>query len=307
MKKFSTLFLAFAFVTAFVMFDSSAHGQITVASDGDVGIGTASPNSKLHVYNNSATSSRNIYSWNISTSNSSKYGIYSYVNPTGTGARYGIYTSTYGNTGSTSSTYGKYNYLSSYGNFGAANYNYLYTNGGSSTKYGLYTRIYCGSSDGTGARYALYASSGCSGGYAGYFQGDVYVAGTITSTSDASKKTNIEKLEGGLDIITQLKPKTYDYKTAENPQLPTEKQYGFIAQELAQVMPDLVKEVSTFNEFDEVDEEGNVREPEVSGSIQTVNYMALIPVLVEAVQEQQATIEAQQEQIRQLQEQVNQR
>ncbi len=289
----------FALMTLALIFGANEiQAQLHVDAQGEVGIGTTSPTSRLDIRNSG--SYRTAYLYNTYSGTSSKWGLYNYVSSAGTGYRYGLYNIIYSNA-STPVHYGlmntNYMYNTSTG-YGQRNYAYSYA--GNGTKYGLYNYLGCGSGDGTGTRYALYSgvSSSCDGGtrYAGYFSGNVYVSGTITSTSDASKKTNIQELNGALGIVSQLKPKTYDYKMDADIALPTEKQYGFLAQDLEQVLPELVKDVETLSDIGEV-KEGEEAHPEVTGTIKTVNYMALIPILTEAIQEQQAAIEQQQAEI----------
>jgi hypothetical protein len=73
-------------------------------------------------------------------------------------------------------------------------------------------------------------------------------AGTLTSTnpSDSRLKDNITDLQYGLNEILQLRPVSYNWK---NDNINQGKQFGFIAQEVQEVMPELVKEFET--------EEGN--------------------------------------------------
>ncbi|MFN8396036.1 MAG: tail fiber domain-containing protein [Bacteroidia bacterium] len=147
-------------------------------------------------------------------------------------------------------------------------------------------------------------SSACGTGYAGYFNGDVYVVGTITSTSDAAKKTNISSLNGALSLISQLKPKTYNFKVDQDLNLPQEKQYGFLAQDVEQVLPDIVKTVETLGERPQ----SGTDEPAQAvptGEIKTVNYQALIPILVQGMQEQQEIIDAQNKRIAELEAKIN--
>ena len=68
--------------------------------------------------------------------------------------------------------------------------------------------------------------------------------GTLTSTnpSDERLKDNITDLQYGLNEILQLRPVSYDWKDDKINQC---KQYGFIAQEVQEVMPELVKEFET--------------------------------------------------------------
>ena len=71
--------------------------------------------------------------------------------------------------------------------------------------------------------------------------GTVYSnGGTLTNTnpSDLNLKTNIAPINYGLDEILKLNPVTFDWK---NDTINQGKQYGFIAQEVQKIMPDLVK------------------------------------------------------------------
>ncbi len=290
---FSTLVLFF-----FLLNFDQVQAQLHVDSDGEVGIGTTAPSARLDVYSSNATTRYGIENRNYYTGTSYKYGIYNYANSSGTSGRYGLYNLTYGPSGNTSAHRGIYNYGTTYTSTTAyGTYNYLYSYGGNGVRYALYNYLGCSSGDGTGTRYGLYSgiSTACDGGtaWAGYFSGNVYVSGTVTQTSDARMKQNVTSLNGALGIVAQLKPKTYDYVVDEDLSLPTEKQYGFLAQDLEQVLPELVKDVETLGAptLKEGGEEGEMNDPEVTGTIKSVNYTALIPILVQAIQEQQAEIE----------------
>jgi len=70
--------------------------------------------------------------------------------------------------------------------------------------------------------------------------GTVYSnAGTLTNTnpSDRRLKTNIIPLTYGLSDILKLNPVSYNWKDGTNG-----KQFGFIAQEVQEIMPDAVKD-----------------------------------------------------------------
>jgi hypothetical protein len=72
--------------------------------------------------------------------------------------------------------------------------------------------------------------------------GTVYSnGGTLTNTnpSDLNLKTNIAPINYGLEEILKLNPVTFDWK---NDTINQGKQYGFIAQEVQKIMPDLVKQ-----------------------------------------------------------------
>lgn len=102
--------------------------------------------------------------------------------------------------------------------------------------------------------------------------GSIRVVSTIYP-SDKRFKDHIQAIDQPLELIRQLSGKSYTFKTKEFPAWNFNEgiQYGFIAQELKKVMPELVKE----------DQEGYFG----------VNYTMLIPVLTEAVKAQQNEIE----------------
>jgi len=125
-----------------------------------------------------------------------------------------------------------------------------------------------------------------SGVYRLTINGSGLASGGIWTNSDFKLKKNINDCSNAMDIIKQLKPKTYFFKTDEYAllNLPAKKQYGFVAQELEKVLPDLVQ---TSREVVSIDAK-NGRKME---DIKSVNYTALIPVLTKAIQEQQQQIE----------------
>jgi hypothetical protein len=75
-----------------------------------------------------------------------------------------------------------------------------------------------------------------------------------------------------------LRPVTYNYKKTEGLALPSEGQHGFISQEMAEVFPELTKDITK----PVFDEDGNV----VSDlSFKAINYTGLISVLTAGIQE----------------------
>lgn len=102
-------------------------------------------------------------------------------------------------------------------------------------------------------------------------------------------------------LIQALKPSTYLYKTSEygQMQLPEGKQYGLVADEVKQVFPSMVKQAVQPAKYENDDRStGRMLADEVT--FEAVNYTAMIPVLIAAMQEQQAMIEAQQRKIEEL-------
>lgn len=94
------------------------------------------------------------------------------------------------------------------------------------------------------------------------------LVGQVSKYSDRRLKTNISASPYGLQTVLQLKPSIYHYKN----DLEGGQKLGLIAQDLQQTVPEIVDE---------------------SGEFLSVDYSALVPVLIQAIQDQQAIIEAQ--------------
>ena len=101
-----------------------------------------------------------------------------------------------------------------------------------------------------------------------YGNGNATLSGTLTQNSDLRLKKNIISIHNALDAIKQLNGYTYNWKDNSRDE---SLQTGVIAQEVQKIFPSLVKE----------DEKG----------ILSVNYSGLIPVLIEAIKEQQKQID----------------
>lgn len=112
--------------------------------------------------------------------------------------------------------------------------------------------------------------------------GEVFARSGFVSSSDASLKDNIQSLSNVLDGIRDINPVTYNFKTdIENNNQQSQRnttndnnirvRYGFIAQELEEIFPDVVHTMPS-------GEKG-------------IAYQELIPILVGAIQEQQEVID----------------
>ena len=99
-------------------------------------------------------------------------------------------------------------------------------------------------------------------------------------SSDRRIKENIVDIDYGLNAVMQLKPRRYDNTTNEKNEI------GFVAQELRDVIPEAVTGEEI--EFDENDTKMERAKKSLGVSKDT-----LIPVLVKAIQEQQAIITSQ--------------
>lgn len=104
--------------------------------------------------------------------------------------------------------------------------------------------------------------------------GDI-IANSIAGSSDARFKTNISPIVNPLQKVLQLRGLTFDWKTKEFPEraFSESRSLGFIAQEVEQVLPEVVQTEKT---------------PEGYKSVQ---YDKVVALLVEAIKEQQRQIQ----------------
>ncbi|MBK6540048.1 MAG: tail fiber domain-containing protein [Flavobacteriales bacterium] len=160
---------------------------------------------------------------------------------------------------------------------------------GTSTNYGAFGRALNGS-----INYGVYgmAPDTSTNNWAGYFVGKVRVTGNahianLIIGSDQMLKTNIQDLQDAGSIVAQLSPRTYEFIPGLHANLypPNGAQIGLIAQEVEQVLPQLVETVTDAAAYDD---QGNMLSPALT--TKGINYIGLIPVLIGAMKEQQATI-----------------
>jgi hypothetical protein len=125
----------------------------------------------------------------------------------------------------------------------------------------------------------------------------------LTSPSDAKLKSNIKQLNNAMPLIRQLNPVEYDYKkefSGKKLNLPQNHQYGFIAQEIQTILPELVSNQKINigaiggGNIDGVDNNSNnsvdkSHSPESIDFI-GVNYISIIPILVQGIKEQDTKI-----------------
>ncbi len=128
------------------------------------------------------------------------------------------------------------------------------------------------------------SNKGAGPSFAGLFNGDVSATYYFQS-SDRKIKKNITPIANAMDLLNRIEPKKYEYRTDEFPalNLPTAKDnYGVIAQELEEVLPSLVREAAIPG-----GDKASGKE-----TIKSVNYTELIPILIQAVKDQQKQIDA---------------
>ncbi len=113
--------------------------------------------------------------------------------------------------------------------------------------------------------------------------------GTI-NTSDRREKKEIQPLTYGLNQLMQLKPVTFRWNNNQVDN--NSKHLGFIAQDLQEVIPEVVVDSQW------VGEDGSTKSWQ-KAPLLGVNYAEVIPVLVKSIQEQQAIIEKQNKELEQ--------
>ncbi|MFV0270291.1 MAG: tail fiber domain-containing protein [Macellibacteroides fermentans] len=106
--------------------------------------------------------------------------------------------------------------------------------------------------------------------------GNLTCSGEITaySASDSRLKTNIKPITSAIDVINKLNPVQYNWneKAKElNPLKTDSTEYGLIAQEIEEVLPELVH-------------------PIYDGEYKSIDYVKIVPLLIGAIKELQLEI-----------------
>jgi hypothetical protein len=142
-----------------------------------------------------------------------------------------------------------------------------------------------------GVSSSVYGGSG-STLIAGYFDGELHY-GSLHEISDQKFKRNIRDLPNGVVTIMALRPRLYEMKTEEfkdKLNLPQGEQIGFVAQEVEGVLPQLVSDAAAPARLTREEQKNKVKKQPTK--YKALDYTGMIPVLVKAMQEQQALIEA---------------
>ncbi|MEC7085480.1 MAG: tail fiber domain-containing protein, partial [Bacteroidota bacterium] len=107
------------------------------------------------------------------------------------------------------------------------------------------------------------------------FNGDATLAGNLNINSDARLKANIVSIGSTLSKLLKIDGKSYTMKKDEN----KKQKIGLLAQDIEKVFPELVSE---------------------SHGVKSVNYQGLVPILINALKEQDEKMKSQQSQIDEL-------
>jgi hypothetical protein len=133
-------------------------------------------------------------------------------------------------------------------------------------------------------------TSSTAGGYGIYVNGGGYFTGNVVAYSDRRKKKDIETIDGALDKVLQLRGVYYKRIYTENDTVPEElvdkRQLGVIAQEVDEVVPEVVSYTKDLDEY-------------------AVAYGNFAGLFIEAIKEQTGIIKNQQKEIEELKEIIN--
>ena len=103
-----------------------------------------------------------------------------------------------------------------------------------------------------------------------------------TTMSDMRLKDDIQSIANALDITSRLKPVYYSKRRSLASEIYEDKEYGFIAQEVQEILPELVKDTGG------------------DDHVLSLDYNSIIAILTKAVQEQQSEIDELKKMVQQL-------
>ena len=162
------------------------------------------------------------------------------------------------------------------------NYGILAEGQGGTTAYGIYS-----------------TATSATTNYAAYFSGNVIYTGTIGTPSDSRFKEKLTSIDGIISKLMQLKPYSYEYSSSsefKRMNFATGKHFGLIAQDVEKIFPELV----TSNVHFAPSGRDNDLQTEPPIQYKGVNYLEIIPMLLSALQSQQAQIEKLQTRVEEL-------
>ncbi len=143
-------------------------------------------------------------------------------------------------------------------------------------------------------------------GFGGQFYYDIGYTGGLYTISDRKTKEDIAPLNHALDIVNQLQPVSYTYNTERYPNMGLRRglEYGFVAQEIQAILPEITAR-KTF-----LTNATGKRLPHQPASLESeefvvIDYTRLIPILTQAIKEQQIAIDALEAEVERLREELD--
>ncbi len=133
---------------------------------------------------------------------------------------------------------------------------------------------------------------------AGFFNGSIAVTGSY-NPSDENLKSNVQQIESATSVLNELNPVKYNYSTQGRLHFEDRLQYGFLAQEVEEVLPELVRTLIVPAEFDST---GTMVEDDFT--FKGLSYNDFIAILTAGFQEQSSIITSQEAQLSALESQI---
>jgi hypothetical protein len=277
-------------------------GTATSCRTGNIGIGTNTPVTKLHVQNSNA-STNNISGEQIDVSGGivNTKGILSRANGLGNSYVIGVEGVA---TGSLNKNVGgkfwvdfSQNSLEGIGCLGQANFMnnqgvHIGIQGeasGGNTNIGLRAAAF-GQSNASSNFGVLAEAPGTGINWAVYANGKVGTTAGYYVISDIVVKNTPQEIPNSVDIINGLNPKVYTYKTSQFPDLhmPEGEHYGLIAQDVVNVFPSAVQTGFIPQNIDS--NSGQLLSD--SMSFKMINYSEFVPLLIDLAKKQQSKIDS---------------
>ena len=118
--------------------------------------------------------------------------------------------------------------------------------------------------------------------------------GTYHSSSDARIKENVSAITYGLDAVMAMRPISYDYCDWYDANLKDKTRLGFIAQEVKEIVPEAINIATTpvVFEYKADDDTPVVETHETIEDMHSIEDQQLLPILVKAIQELKAEVDA---------------
>jgi hypothetical protein len=253
---------------------SNGSERMTIESNGNIGIRTVTPTHLLHMINPAAVGATSMAAFENTGINGVSLGAENFGTTNGYNAIEGL--TDYSGTGFIPA-----------GVFGLA----LYQGANLAPTIGV--RGHSNEWQGTGVYGSRFNSGGANNGWGGQFYDDLGYTGFLGTISDERLKKNVQGIDGALGIINRLNPVTYNFDLEKYPNmgLNTEMEYGFIAQEVRKVLPEITRE-KTFQVDACVEQSANELMENNTEVFVAMDYTRIIPILTKAIQEQQLLIEA---------------
>ena len=135
--------------------------------------------------------------------------------------------------------------------------------------------------------------TGAYSGWSLYTNADVFTPGAVWTASDKRFKKEIAPIGSALDLLKKLDPVSYKFDTDKYPGIGFDEDrltYGFIAQDLEKVIPELVKDKLIRLNSNEKKSANSTSSKDETAIFKVVNYTLMVPILTQAIKEQQSNI-----------------